>query len=93
MPKYNLLYHGKAAEYLCLSLEVQSKKVSNSGSFSFKLLCLLTWIILTWFSLFLSTLLPYYVCVCVCVCVYIYIYIYMYIYMLCFTVVYSLNRV
>ena len=49
MPKYNLLYRGKAAEYMCLSLEVQTKKFCNSGSFSFKLLCLLTWIILTWF--------------------------------------------
>ena len=85
MPKYNLLYRGKAAEYMCLSLEVQTKKFCNSGSFSFKLLCLLTWIILTWFfscppyfTIHLFTLI---VCVCVCVCVW------------CFVVVYSLSCV
>jgi len=87
MPKYTLHYHGKAAEYLCLSLEVHSKKLHNSGSFLFKLLCLLTWIILTWFSLFLSTLLhsPFLFTLIMCVCVYMY--------MLCFVVVYSLSHV
>ena len=49
MPKYNLLDHGKAAEFLWLSFEVQTKKLYNSGSFSFKLFCLLLLIILKWF--------------------------------------------
>ena len=81
MPKYNLLDHGKAAEFLWLSFEVQTKKLYNSGSFSFKLFCLLLLIILKWFmknffgstlhqNPFLFTLITH-MCMCTYICLYV----------------------